>query len=197
MLVENLKWRKINKMDTICNENFDDMKREFPTSTDTFDKEGRPVGTLDVSQWNIRNAVITGRAQRLLRYTNMLMEHVTRQVLEMQKNKLNVTQWTVVMNAEGVNMINHGCRACIQIWVQFMTSMDNHYPEWLHEFIAIDAPLTTYTIVRILQPFLFRHTREHMRLFGTDSQNWRRYLDSKISRDQRSEVYGGNKKSTY
>jgi len=42
MLKDNLRWRQERKMDSIHLENFDEMERDFPTSVDTSDKDGRP-----------------------------------------------------------------------------------------------------------------------------------------------------------
>lgn len=62
--------------------------------------------------WDVRDAVIAGRAQRLLRYLDMLGENVTMQVYERQQRGMNVTQWTVISNGDNFNMINHGCPIC-------------------------------------------------------------------------------------
>ncbi|ODM99662.1 putative SEC14-like protein 6 [Orchesella cincta] len=193
MLAKNLRWRRENKMSSIHLENFDDMKRDFPTSVDTNDRDGRPVGTLDVSQWNIRNAIVTGRSQRLLRYICMLLENITNQVLVKNKNGANVTQWDVVMNADGMNMINHGCPSCIQVWMRFMYSLQNYYPGWMHEFIVIDAPFAVNLILDATRPAVSRDIRENMKVFGTNRIQWMQYLDSKISRKERTEAFGGTK----
>jgi len=62
--------------------------------------------------WNIRDAVITGRGQRLLRYVDSIMENGTNQVFERQRKGMSVTQWKALANTESFNMINHGCPLC-------------------------------------------------------------------------------------
>lgn len=45
-------------MDTIHQENWSDMQHEFPYYIDGVDKQGRPVITAIVRDWDIRNAVM-------------------------------------------------------------------------------------------------------------------------------------------
>lgn len=70
------------------------------------------------------------------------MENITTQVFERQAKGMNVTQWKVLANCEGFNMITHGCPICLPLWIQFVNSLENHYPGWLDELIAIDGNST-------------------------------------------------------
>lgn len=40
--MKNIKWRTLNKMDTILQEDWSDMQEEYPYTLDTYDKEGKP-----------------------------------------------------------------------------------------------------------------------------------------------------------
>ncbi|ODM90086.1 SEC14-like protein 2 [Orchesella cincta] len=102
MLRANLKWRKENGIDYIENEDWSDMISDFHATMDTYDKTGRPVGVIDIYDWDIRRAVIQGKAPRLLRYIVWLVENVTTQVYQRQeKLGMNVTQVVVLGNANG------------------------------------------------------------------------------------------------
>lgn len=40
--MQNLRFREENNLDGILNEDWSDVESDFPYSTDTYDKEGRP-----------------------------------------------------------------------------------------------------------------------------------------------------------
>ncbi|ODM93764.1 SEC14-like protein 2 [Orchesella cincta] len=193
MLKENLKWRKENNIDTIHLENFDDMEKDYHATIDTYDLEGRPVGVIDINTWDIRAAVIQGRGQRLLRWLDRLMENITDQVFERQAKGMNVTQWKVLINTDGFNLVTHGCPLCIPVWIQFIQSLENHYAGWMDEMIAIDAPSAVQVILEILRPFLSKSTRDALHIFSPNRTKWMAYLDERISRDERRPLYGGTK----
>ncbi|CAL8069526.1 unnamed protein product [Orchesella dallaii] len=171
------------------------MEKDFHESINTYDKEGRPIGVVDIGTWDIRAAIIQGRGQRLLRYLDRLMENATDQVFERQERGMNVTQWKVLINADGFNLITHACPRCIPVYIQFVQSLENHYPGWIDELIAVDAPTSVQVIINILQPFLSKSSRESLRIFNSNRVKWMAYLDSKISRDERTSLYGGTKPS--
>ncbi|CAL8089273.1 unnamed protein product [Orchesella dallaii] len=139
MLRENLKWRREQKIDGIRKEDWNDMRRDYHATIDTYDKEGRPIGVIDIYDWDIRRAVLQGKGQRLLRYMDYLLESITTQVFERQDRGMNVTQWKVLGNADGFNLIEHGCPLCIPLWIQFIQGLENHYHGWLDELIVIDG----------------------------------------------------------
>lgn len=47
MLRTHLKWRKERKMDSILQEDLDDIKKDFHATIDTYDREGRPSKRLE------------------------------------------------------------------------------------------------------------------------------------------------------
>lgn len=83
------------------------MARDFHVTKDSHDKEGRPLGSVDIWQWHIRTGIIQGRGQRGLRYVDMLIEDLTMQVFEEQAQGKNVTQFKVLGNAEGIFLFSH------------------------------------------------------------------------------------------
>lgn len=67
---------------------------------------------IDIYEWDIRRFALQGKGQRLLRYTDYLLENITQQVFERQGLGMNVTQFKVLGNADGFNLIEHGCPLC-------------------------------------------------------------------------------------
>lgn len=50
MLKSNLHWRREQKMDTICQEDWSDMKMDYPYTSYTFDMEGHAIGVPPLGQ---------------------------------------------------------------------------------------------------------------------------------------------------
>ncbi|CAL8083733.1 unnamed protein product [Orchesella dallaii] len=193
MLRQNLKWRKSQKIKNIRNEDFKDMEQDFPITIDTYDKIGQPIGVLDLYEWDIRSAVLQGKTVRLVRYITALVENITGQVCERQQKGMNVTQDVMLLNADGINVVQQACPICLPLWIQFITSIQNYYPEWTDEFIIIDSPPAVQIILNAIRPFLSRNTRNIIKVFGHNRKNWMTYLDNKISRSERRKEYGGTK----
>ncbi len=78
---------------------------------------------IDIYEWDIRRAAIQGRGQRLLRYMDYLLENITQQVFERQALGMNVTQFMVLGNADGFNLIEHGCPLCKKKKFFFLNSV--------------------------------------------------------------------------
>ncbi len=90
----------MNKIDTILQEDWSDMQEEYPYTLDTYDKEGKPgqeilaiqfcrfckhdfmiciyylylVLIAEFGHWDLRNADLTGRFERVIRYGEKMME---------------------------------------------------------------------------------------------------------------------------
>lgn len=151
------------------------------------------VGVIDIYDWDIRTGALRGKSQRLLRYMDYLLESITTQVFERQAKGMNVTQWKVLGNADGFNLIEHGCPICLPLWIQFVQSLEANYPGWLDEFIVIDAPTTINVVLEAVRPFLSKNTREALKVFGPNRNKWLPYIEQRISKDQRRPQYGGTK----
>ncbi len=115
------------------------------------------------------------------------------QVFELQAKGQNVTQWKVLGNAEGFNLIEHGCPICLPLWIQFAQNIENNYAGWCDELIVVDAPPTISVVLDAVKPFLSRQTREAMTIFGMNKKKWQPYIEQRISKDQLTSKYGGTK----
>lgn len=101
---KNIKWRKDNNISTILFEDFSDMLESYHSTTDTHDKEDRPVSTLNLGAWDIRAAVVQGKLPRLFRYTDSLFEKTVQNIFDAQKNGKEVTKAVVLCDLEGFNI---------------------------------------------------------------------------------------------
>ncbi|CAL8098288.1 unnamed protein product [Orchesella dallaii] len=193
MIREMLQWRKDNAIDNMRLENWRDMAQDFHATIDTYDKTGRPVGVIDIYDWDIRQAVLQGNGRRLLRYVIYLVENITTQMYERQELGMNVTQVVVLGNADGFNVIQHGCPLCLPLWIQFIQIVESYYPQALDELIIIDASPAIQVVLEAIRPFLSRTTRDAIKIFGPNRAKWMAYLDDKISKAERRPKYGGTK----
>ncbi|ODN06055.1 SEC14-like protein 2 [Orchesella cincta] len=85
-LRENLKWRKLNKMEKIHEEDFSDIVSDFPVFVDSYDKSGAPIITAIAGHWDLRRAHISGEATRLHRFLDKTMDEAAMKVREAQSN---------------------------------------------------------------------------------------------------------------
>ena len=85
-------------MDGIVEEDFGNLAYEYPYSTDGVDYEGRPVLALNVYEWNIRKAMLSGQKNHLARWSFRAYEIGARRVRELQNQGQNVTQFVMVCN---------------------------------------------------------------------------------------------------
>lgn len=51
-------------MESILQEDLSDIRKDFPATIDTYDREGRPIGVLSIYEWDIRRATLEGKGQR-------------------------------------------------------------------------------------------------------------------------------------
>ncbi|OXA58587.1 Patellin-4 [Folsomia candida] len=182
MIISNLRWRETNRMDTILEEDFSEFENDFPASTTGTDYEGRPLSIIDSSSWDVRKAVVTGKGDQLMRYGYRLMETGVQRVYEAQRRHENVTQATTLMNMKGISL-----------YVNFVLAFEHHYPGMAHRVVLINTPASFEIVLAAVRPVMSKETREALVIFGTNKQQWRRYILSMVPPDQLDHQFGGNK----
>lgn len=193
MLMENLKWRKQYNIDAIHDEDWSDMFQDYPYTNDTFDRSGRPIGAFSLADWDFRKAVTSGRQVRLFKYMIKLLDEATNAVLRLQSEGKNVTQWKVLMNMDGFNLVQHGCGTCLPGFTYFVQAYENFYPGFADAIVTINTPAAFHTILTLVRPVFTPLTRDTLKVFGSNKAQWMDYLDKEISRDQRYPDFGGTR----
>ncbi|CAL8069485.1 unnamed protein product [Orchesella dallaii] len=181
-------------MDTINEEDWSDMKDDYHYDADTFDREGRPIGTLNIGPWNFRRAAITGKMPRLLRYMDKMLEEATQAVIKLQGMGKNVTQWKVILNMDGFNLIQHACPRCLPGYASFVSSYEEHYPQFADALILINNPPAFQVVLELVRPIFTAPTRKALKIFGQDKKQWEAYLEKEISQEERRPEFGGIKR---
>jgi hypothetical protein len=193
MLIENLKWRKQYNIDTIHDEDWADMFQDYPYTNDTFDLAGRPIGAFSLSEWDFRKASATGNQVRLFRYMVKLLDEATNSVIRLQAQGKNVTQYKVLMNMEGFNLVQHGCSSCLPGFTHFVQAYENYYPGFADAIVIINTPSAFQVILNLVRPVFTPYTRDAVKAFGTNRAQWMEYFDKEIAKDQRYPDFGGTR----
>jgi len=191
-LLDNLKWREENSIDNVLNEDFSDLERDYPYTTDTQDKTGRPIIAFGFGDWDIRKAVLAGQARRFTRYLDRAFEDVSKQIREKQARGENVTQAQFLINLEGFSLAQQGCIQCLPaIFTYFQHQV--YYPNLADNIVLVNTPGIFEVVLRIIRPIMAPETRVALKVFGTNKQQWQDFLRSIIAKDQLSREFGGTR----
>lgn len=112
ILYQTLKWRADNKIDTILNEDFSNMREDFVIHTDSHDKKGRPIVAVNIGHWDLRAVVLQGRIAQLLRYFYWFHEILLSKIVEAQQRGEHVTRGILLVDLDGYNFYQQTCPAC-------------------------------------------------------------------------------------
>ncbi|CAL8070784.1 unnamed protein product [Orchesella dallaii] len=188
-LTSHLEWRAKEKIDTIDKEDWDIIK-EYPIFFDTVDKQGRSVAEAWLSEWNVRQAVVTGSLKKLARLVTYTMETQTRLLYEARAQGSNVTQGTILVDLEGVNIIQHVCPVCLPMYTSVVMNLETHYPYVWNKVYLLNMPDVFNIIIRLVRPIMRKATRDSLKSYVTKDQ-WLPLLDEAIDKNQRSLRLGG------
>ncbi|XP_035711152.1 SEC14 cytosolic factor isoform X2 [Folsomia candida] len=189
----NLKWRKINRIDSILREDWTFWEREYYFDCSATDYTGRPVCTGDISEWDIRQAIISGEGETLLRYMIKTAEDASTRVWKSQEMGKNVTQWITIWNMDNFNLAQHGCVQCISLLVRFTTTFQTNYPNGMHKLISINALDVFQTVFNLFKHVMSKAMQDTFHIFGTNKDEWRKELLSLIPENELTPNFGGTK----
>lgn len=88
------------------------MRENFHSTTDTNDKENRPICTVNLGAWDIRAAVVQGKLPRLTRYVDHFLETLVQKIFTAQESGVEVTRALFLIDLEGFNLKQHTCPSC-------------------------------------------------------------------------------------
>ncbi|ODN06054.1 SEC14-like protein 2 [Orchesella cincta] len=192
-LLQNLKWRKQQKMDVIHKEDWSDMQHDFPYYIDVVDKKGQPVITAISRDWDIRNAIVTGRIRRVLRYLDKAMDEANGLVRTFQLEGQNVTQFILILHMGNFNLFQHGCPRCITSILEFVESYENHFPGTADRILLVNTPPAFEPIAQLVREAMTPSTREALKIYGNEPKVWKKLLLDLIDADQLTPEFGGTK----
>ncbi|CAL8068084.1 unnamed protein product [Orchesella dallaii] len=196
MLLADLRWRKSNNIDNLQVDNdFPDLLEDYPVQIDTFDKNGAPVITAFVGDWDLRNVHLTGKAPRLLLFLDKMMDDAAKIVRKSQKEGKAVRGFHVLLNLEGFNTVQHGCHKCVLGIVRLLQSYENHFPGLVDKIVIFNAPPTIEAIAPLIKKSITSDLDRHIKVFGSNKAAWKQYLNQFIDEDQLPEDFGGSRRN--
>ncbi|CAL8070607.1 unnamed protein product [Orchesella dallaii] len=148
------------------------------------------VAELWISEWNVRQAVLTGTISKLTRLLTYCMESQTRLLFEARAQGSNVTQGTLLVDLEGVNLIQHICPNCLPVYLTMTTNLETHYPFIWNRLYLLNMPAHFEIILRLVRPAMRKSTRDAMKTY-LNKEQWIPLLDEVIDKNQRSLRFGG------
>jgi len=193
MLMQNLAWRKENKMDEVLKEDWSDFRKKYKYWIDGVDKQGRPILFIDVGEWNLRAATVTGESARVGRYIDKIYEEINEKVRHMRiVEGKNVTQYYLIFDMEGFNLVEQGCAACLPLTTRVVTTYENYYPGNNHKTAMVNTPGTFQSLLQILKPLMSPATRNALFIYGKKEEGVEALLKD-IDADQLAIELGGTR----
>ncbi|ODM88855.1 SEC14-like protein 2, partial [Orchesella cincta] len=191
---EFLEFIRENNLDKIQQEDFSDILEDHPYNDTITDLRGRPLGYGSIgSSWNIRRTIVQGRRSRLIRLAYRMYIGLMEKVVELNGKQQNITRFSVLMNFDGFNLVQHACPNCVSTYIVLLQLYERYLPECAEEIIIINAPSTWYTLLGMLRPFFSPDLNRALKIFGPNTNVWKPYLDNRIDPDKLPEEYGGNR----
>ncbi|ODM89745.1 SEC14-like protein 2 [Orchesella cincta] len=191
MFLENVRWRKENRLQTIEKEDFSDISDEYPYQMTGKDKQDRVVFVAFAGEWNIRNAIMTGRAPRVLRYLDQGMEMVARDIRAMQSQGKNVTQADLILDLGQFSVVTHACVQCLIRILDFLNSYESHFPGMAHRIFFTNAPPTVQFVLDLVRQNCSKETRAAMKVYDTNRGQFTKVLLSLIDKQYLPIELGG------
>ncbi|OXA49432.1 Phosphatidylinositol/phosphatidylcholine transfer protein SFH6 [Folsomia candida] len=148
----------------LMEEDWSDFEQEFRFEIQGCDKEGRPVVSIPVGDWDVRRAVLAGQSDKLIRYFDKLLEEVTTLIRDAQKSGENMTRFNHIMDMANYNLRIQACPLCPPIFLSL----------W-----------------QIIREFLSPVTKDAIKLYGKDKSEWQTALLENIDASQLSKEFGG------
>jgi len=193
MLMQNVAWRKENKMDEVLNEDWSDFRKKYKYWIDGVDKDGRPIVFIDVGEWDLRKAVVSGESARVGRYIDKIYEEITTKVRHMRMVEgKNVTQYYLIFDMDGFNLVQQGCPGCLPLTTRVVTTYENYYPGNNHKTAIINTPGTFQSLLQILKPLMSPMTRNALTVYGQKGEGQAALLND-IDADQLATELGGTR----
>ncbi|XP_021368391.1 SEC14-like protein 2 isoform X2 [Mizuhopecten yessoensis] len=191
MLRNSLIWREKHNVDTILEdfESPDVVKKYFTGGTSGFDKEGCPIWVDPLGRLDFKGLMASVGHKDLLLHKLSDLERFSK-VMADQSNKLGklIDKETIIYDMEKVGM-RHLWKPGIDTFNQFVTLVEDNYPERLKFIFIINAPKIFPVIWKLVRPFVAEGTRKKIKVFGTT--NYTDTLLKYIDADQLPAAYGG------
>jgi hypothetical protein len=193
MLMDNVKWRKENNMDTIHQEDFSDIEKDYKYHLESRDKEGKPLLYVNGGNWDLRNIAVTGKRERFNRYIDKTLDDACGLVRELGEKYKNVSQGMMILNIDGFNLVQHGCIQCIPVFLRILTQYEAHFPGCVDKIIVVNLPQAAEPILAAARAVFHPDTNKSLFIFAKNKSKWYPVLRQYFDNDQLPVELGGTK----
>jgi hypothetical protein len=199
MVEEDVRWRKCDNRKSLRKATAADVLgcdlgklfAYFPTWIQGFDKQHRPVSYRKFGQFEIWNVLKLTSMEKLIRFHAWETEMALNRMKDYSKDTgYNVETFLLIVDSAGWNLSLATSDAFTFIKGMATTDSD-HYPERLGTVVVINAPSVLAIAWRVVQGFLDPVTKQKIKIFSSNRQEWEPVLQQFIDRDQIPLQYGG------
>ncbi|ODN00402.1 SEC14-like protein 2, partial [Orchesella cincta] len=156
------------------------------------DKEGKPMVYIKFGEWDVRRSVVTGQLNRARRYIDKMLDDAYRHVVKLQQEGKNATQYSLILDLENYNVVQQGCISCMPLFLYYVQTLQTHFPWTTDKAILVNAPTVFEIAMRLIRPILSQQVRDATLTFGTNKEEYQKFLKTIIEPDQLLQEYGGN-----
>jgi hypothetical protein len=188
-------WRKEHKIDTILEEDYSKLEKQFPYTVKGHDLEGRPLVFLHFGSWNLRKAMLAGQKQAYNYYLDRMMENMTinaRQVVN-EAGSGDIADWIIISDFSGYTLKQQGCLTCIPAIITFVTDYDNYFPNSAKTIYGINVPRIFESVLQLIRSLVSPRTKESFQVHGVNANEWMPALQKAIHPSQLELAFGENK----
>jgi len=178
-------------MDTIHNEDFSDMEREYPMRVSGYDNKGQPILYFDLGIWDIRKAVLGGKGKKIVRWFMKLNDEARIKVREEQLKGKKVTRYLILVNLEGASGVTNAEPNSMPIYVEWAVGFVQHFPNMSDTIYVIKTP-AIFDVVIALAKQAAPPLKELLDTKGQNEAEWKPILRNLIKPSQLMKRYGGD-----
>lgn len=192
MYAKIVSWRTKNKIDTILERPFPQMreiKLMVPHCFHGFTKTGRPLYIEKTGRQMVDLILKRISTNQFATYHIRFMEEMQRRALVKSKETgRRIKSNVILLDCEGLGF---GHRKLID-WLKLQANIDStYYAEVLGKMIIINAPKVFTVIWKLAKKYVPPETMHKIHIYGCDRKEWQPVLYSLIDRDQLPMEYGG------
>lgn len=101
-------------MDTVLEEDFSILEKQYPFIIDGQDRDGRPIIIFEFGRYDLRRIGIGGNMRQFLRYLDRYMELAVTKTRELAaaEPERNISQAIMIIDLNGFNIRQHMCIQC-------------------------------------------------------------------------------------